>query len=202
MKVVLIVIGCLVALVVVFIVWRYIATIAGASRRDQALLSAIEPVLSAVRSGATVATDQLIDLARRPDTRSILFRALHELNQSGLIPEEYRSLRSIAESDLVGWLVHPNELGAVPDEIELLKEIEREEGDPPEKYRFFVFKFRTKPPHWAAKDGWTAGVAGPYWDGEPPLHMPAGVFSRFESIDSATPEEHLHKVEKLVLQKL
>jgi len=202
MKIAFVVFGCFVALVVVFVAWRYLATVAGARRRDQALFSAILPILSAVESGSTVPTDQLVELARRPDTRSLLFRALHELKQSNLMPQEYASLQSIAKSDLVAWLLHPNELGAVPDEIELVKEIEREEDDdPPRKYRFFLFKFRTKPPHWAAKDGWIAGIAGPYWDGQLPLHSPPCVFSRFESIDSATSEEHLRKTEELFLQK-
>lgn len=65
-----------------------------------------------------------------------------------------------------------------------MKEIPWTQGQPTEACRFFVFRFRTKPPHWAAKDGWLAGVAGPYWENEEPDLVPAGVFSRFEAFSN------------------
>lgn len=203
MKIALIIIGIVVVLIVAFGVWRYFATVIGGLRRDQALVAEIQPIIMAIREGGEVPMDQIARLAERTDTRSALYRALHEIDRSDLFPEQYRELKQIAESDLVVWLLHQNELGAKPDEIELARVIEKVEGDPiEEKYRFFVFKFRTHPPHWAAKDGWMAGVAGPYCDGEDPLQSPPGVFSRFEAFDSATPEEHLQKTEGLVLRKL
>ena len=113
-----------------------------------------------------------------------------------------QALEMIAESDLVAWLLHPNELGGVPDGIELAEVIEREEGDPPEKYRFYVFKFRTLEPHWMARHGWVAGVAGPYWDGQDPDASPPGVFSEFEPFNLRTPAEHLARIEQIVLRKL
>lgn len=106
-----------------------------------------------------------------------------QIDQEELFPDEHRELKYIAESDLAAWLLHPNELDAVPDNIELAEVIEREGGEPREKYRFYVFKFRTLEPHWMAKHGWVAGVAGPYWDGEDPEDAPPGVFSRFEAFN-------------------
>lgn len=82
----------------------------------------------------------------------------------------------------------------------MMKEIPWTQGQPTEACRFFVFRFRTKPPHWAAKDGWLAGVAGPYWENEEPDLVPAGVFSRFEAFDSCSPDEHLNKTVELVMK--
>ena len=172
MKVALLVIGGLVILVVAFVVWRYLATILGAQRRTDALMAHIMPVISSIQEGRDVPREQLVRFARRPDTRVLLYRALHELGQSDLFPEEHGSLAALAESDLVVWLLHPNELGAVPQNIELVEAVAREEGDPPERCQFFIFKFRSLPPHWAARDGWMAGVAGPYVDGKAPLCPP------------------------------
>ena len=66
---------------------------------------------------------------------------------------------------------------------------------------YFVYRFRMHPPHWAAKDGWTAGVAGPHnLKAEP---MPGGrhTFSRFEAYDSCSPEEHVERVRQLTVKK-
>lgn len=200
MKIAIIIVLCVILLLIVFVLWRHHATVKGGQELGMALMSEVGPLVSAIESGQQYSSDTLTSLAKRRDTRSVLFRTLHEVKKSGLFPKEYGALWQIAESDLTAWLMHPNELGAVPDEMILAKEIERSEGEPPQRYRFFIFKFRTLPPHWAADKGWTAGIAGPYWDGELPLTSPPGVFSRFESFDSATPEEHLQKTEDLVLK--
>ena len=55
--------------------------------------------------------------------------------------------------------MHPNELGAKPDEIEAVRIIERTEDG--KRCKFIVYRFRTRPPHWAARKGWLAGIAGP-----------------------------------------
>ena len=202
MKIALIAIISVLLLIYLFVRWRYYATEKGRWNIDNALMSQVAPVISIIQSGEPTPTDQILALAKRPDTRSFLFRTLHEIKRPELFPKEYSELWQIAESHLVRWLLHPNELGAVPDEIVLVKEIESSEGDPPQKYRFFVFKFRTSPPQWAAKNGWMAGVAGPYWDGELPLVSPPGVGSCLDSFDSATPEEHFQKLEQLALKVL
>ena len=64
---------------------------------------------------------------------------------------------------------------------------------------YFVFKYRMHEPHWAAKDGWLAGVAGPYDTAGEPCSSGRGTFSRFEAIDSRSPEEHVAIVHKSVV---
>ena len=136
----------------------------------------IASMLMSASSLDDVPKERIEELARRPETRSILYRFLYDQKHMDLFPDQYKGLEQIAESDLVQHLLLPMELNAVPDEMELLLTIEREEDDPPRKYRSFLFKFRTIPPHWAAKDGWMVGIAGPYWEDEEPRHAPPGVF--------------------------
>jgi diadenosine tetraphosphatase ApaH/serine/threonine PP2A family protein phosphatase len=200
-KILFIIVGGLMGAFVLMTAWFYIRARMGNRRNVEALLADILPVISALREGRTIPQEQITQLAKRPDTRGGLYQALSEMGHASLFPGEYAALPKIAESHLVVWLLHPHELGAIPDGIELVKDIERQEGDPPESHHFFVFKFRTNPPHWAAKSGWMAGVAGPYAAGQPPLGSPSVVFSRLEAIDSATPEEHLGKIEKLFSKK-
>lgn len=56
---------------------------------------------------------------------------------------------------------------------------------------YYVFRFRTLPPHWAADQGWLAGMAGPYLRSATPTtdrHGPT--FSAFHPWDGKTAEEH------------
>jgi hypothetical protein len=73
----------------------------------------------------------------------------------------------------------------------------RLEGSPPVKQRYFIFKYRTQPPHWAAGDGWLAGAAGPYPIDGNMLDRPTAIFSEFVKYDEATPEEHLDKIQPI-----
>lgn len=164
-----------------------------------AIYSQITPILDVLNQGGEPPTTEIETLAANSATRSELCRSLHRIGQLHIFPEEYSSLSLIAESDLIVWLMHPSELGTVPDEIELVSEIKRSEGDPAEDYSFFVFKFRYQS---MCNGDWMAGVAGPYWNGYVDDHAPPGVFSMFEAFDSRTPEDHLKKTEELILSRL
>jgi hypothetical protein len=103
----------------------------------------------------------------------------------------------MAEANLIGWLNHPNELRSPPDQIELMKKVKAPRADG----YYFVFRYRVEEPHWAAKDGWMAGVAGPYdLTGAPAPHA-RGTFSRFEAYDSRTPEEHVEVTHRAVIER-
>lgn len=197
MRIVLLVIGSLVLLVIAFLAWRYIAT----SRAEVAVQHRIdaqcEPILRALAAGRPVAAKEIDAIAAQPAPRATLYRALCAAGKQNLFPAAWKSLDKIAESDMVVWLLHPNELGAIPDEIELMKTIERTGDIPPETSRFFIFRYRMHPPHWAAGEGWLAGVAGPYGLHEDPMAPPACVFSRFEAFDAFSPEQHLARTESV-----
>jgi len=92
---------------------------------------------------------------------------------------------------MVGWLTHPHELAAAPDEIELMARLSVSPSPGRGEVEYFVFRFRVHPPHWSAKDGWMAGIAGPYKTTGDPIPHGEHTFSRFEAYDLRTPEDHV-----------
>jgi hypothetical protein len=174
-------------LVAALIVWMIVRAVRLTAATTKLLAGRMEPVIAALRDGRTPPPDDVHALAADATTRSTLRRVLRDMGRGELFPQRYAGPEALAESDLVVWLMHGNELGAAPDAIELATAIDRDGAG-----RFFVFRFRTEPPHWASSKGWMAGVAGPYAAGEEAFDTPAaGVFSRFEPFDSRSPEEHV-----------
>ena len=155
-----------VGLVVAFVVWRLIASIRGSHRRTGRILQEINPVMEALGDGQDPSNQDLVRFASHPRTRNTLLLVLQEHGKEGLFPQEYRTAKAIAEGDLVFWLCHPNELQSAPDEIELIGKFPKELGSPVGRVDYYLFRFRVTPPHWAADDGWMAGVAGPYREGQ------------------------------------
>jgi hypothetical protein len=100
---------------------------------------------------------------------------------------------------MVDWLMYPTELNAVPDEIELMKVVTVDTGLTDGIYDYYLFRFRTHEPHWAAKDGWMAGVSGPYLRKDEPTTESLGdTFSSFTKWDAKTPDEHVGDVQELM----
>ena len=196
MKTALIIIASLGGAFLLLVAWLVFRAITGGGKVAKELARKLMPVLTALKEGKEAPHAEIEMLAKSPDTRSGLFQILNEMGRKELFPREYSSLERIAESHLVVWLLHPNELRNVPDEIELMKEIVRAEGTPTVSNRYFVFRFRTRAPHWASSIGWMGGVAGPYPEGEVPLRSPEMVFSRLESAGDQTAEEIFAMVEK------
>lgn len=150
-------------------------------------------LLGLIRQGEDVETKHLIDIAASAEVRNYLFDALKMFGKLSLFPEEFRTQAALAESTMVNWLMYPTELARAPDEIELMHvaTIDKEGGP----IAYYVFRFRTFEPHWGAKDGWMAGVSGPFMQKDAPSTVSYGhTFSRFEPWDSKTPEEHLEAV--------
>ena len=78
-------------------------------------------------------------------------------------------------------MMHPNELQAAPEKIELVETVRRHVDG--RDAQFHVYRFRMPAGHWAAKDGWELGLAGPMPESaEPYLEMP-GAFSRGGDIE-------------------
>lgn len=178
--------------------WMIVRTVRITLGSISALQREIEPVLAPLREGRTPSPDQIHALAARVETRSVLYRALGAMRRADLFPAHFATPEALAESDLVVWLAHGNELGAKPDAIEHVKTIERTIGASGRRARYLVFRFRTDPPHWASKSGWMAGVAGPYLDRDEGFDTPqARVFSKFEAFDARAPEDHLSAMEQV-----
>jgi hypothetical protein len=152
-------------------------------------------VLGLVVHGKEPPHEPLKEIAQSSETRNWVYRGLAELDRLDLFPTEYATPEAFAEAEMVDWLTYPTQLGCVPDEIELMAVIpENHEAGAGESY---VFRFRTLPPHWAAKEGWMAGVAGPFLLVESPSPDPrGGTFSTFAGWDEYSPEEHLRKTKE------
>lgn len=197
MKTFLTIVGGVLGLLVAFVVWRLYATYAGGRRAYMQLASRIAPVAAAIGAGRDPAQADLLTFARDRKTRQVLHDLLAQNGKLQLFPAEFLTWEAMAESNLIGWLNHPNELGSPPDEIELMKKVPapRAEG------HYFVFRYKTAEPHWAAKDGWMAGVAGPYDLTTEPKPYGRGTFSRFESYESRTPEEHVEVTHRTVIER-
>lgn len=188
----------LVAVMVGLVAWLYVRAVRGQRRAYGALLDRIAPVTQDLARGETPQSALLDRYAADRETRKVLFDALDTANRRDLFPSKYLTWEMLAEADLVAWLCHPNELGAPPSEIELVARLP-EPGAASQDSAYFLFKYRMHEPHWAAKNGWLAGVAGPYdTAGEPRTHG-RGTFSRFEAIDFRSPEEHVAIVHKSVV---
>lgn len=156
-------------------------------------------VVSLIRLGKPVEKTHLEDVARHAEMRNWLYSALRELGKDSLFPEKYRTQKALAEADMVNWLVYPTELARVPDEIELMKVVPVDTGLAGGIYDYYLFRFRTHEPHWAAKQGWLAGVSGPFLRKDQPTVDALGdTFSRFEKWDSKPPDAHLGDTRELM----
>ena len=200
LKIAGLVVAGLVVLVLVLVVWLYLRAFIGGRKAYAALAARIAPVTQALARGEEPSATLLNRYAEDRETRKVLFEALASANRSELFPAKYLTWESLAEADLVAWLCHPNELGAPPSELELVARLPPPDAPSPD-LAYFLFRYRMHEPHWAAKDGWLAGVAGPYATAGAPACSAAGTFSRFEAFDSRTPEEHVAIAHATVLGK-
>ena len=190
MKTILITIGVIVAIVAALAVWLVWRTLAGGRRSYGVLAARVDPLLKRLIAGEPLNPADLERFAQDRETRQVLYDMLEQRRRLDLFPASFLTAEAMAEADLVVWLYHPNELAALPDEIELMATLPAPGADS-ERQRYFVFRYRMNPPHWRAKDGWLAGVAGPYPVDGPVAPHATGTFSRFEPYDSKPPEAHL-----------
>ncbi len=202
MKTALLIIGGFAALLVAFIAWRVWATAAGSRRLALAIMERISPVTSRLAAGETPSDSEIRRLAESRETRQFLHDALLRAGRVDLLPARFRRMEAVAEGDMAFWLAHPNELGAFPDELEQVAVVTTlDHHDAPRGVRYVVLRFRMRPPHWAAKNGWMAGVAGPYAAKGDAAPGAPGTFSRFEAVDSRTPEEHAHLAHDMLARR-
>ena len=170
------IIAVVAVVIVAFIIWRWTSVGRGAQQRDEKLLALFDPIGKKIDAGETILLQEIEVLAEHPETRYMLFEALRHTNRSDLLPTKYSSSISQGESALAYWLMHPNELQDAPEKIEFVETVRRsvdgQEAD------FHVYRYRMPPGHWAAKDGWLLGVAGPMSVGSEPYSNMPGAFSR------------------------
>ena len=115
-------------------------------------------VLGLVRRGYEVPPKTIEEVAASAANRQTFYYMLGEIGRRDLCPPQYATQEALAESRLVEWLCLPSELGRPPHEIAHMATFEDFEG----KQRYYLFRFRMHKPDERSKDGWMAGVAGPY----------------------------------------
>ena len=190
MRYVLITIGVVVGLVVVVVGLLVLNLVLASGRQRKQARARLAPVLDPLDAGQVPDPAAVRQLASSRETRNALYDALAERGKESLFPREYRTRQAFAESDLAFWLSHPNELKQSPDEMQLAQVVTMPSDAGPVEY--YLFRFRTREPHWAADKGWMAGVSGPYpKDPKAPLASPAGTFSELEPFEAKSPQEHV-----------
>jgi len=158
-------------------------------------------LISLLRLGGEINNEIIKKVAKTAENRIILYDELCKLGKKSLFPEQFRTQVFFAESNMVNWLIYPTELGREPDEIELMEVIPQDPKDGYGIREYYIFRFRTMPPHWAAEDGWMAGISGPYLRKEIPTTKSYGyTFSCFEPWESKTPKEHLKEIQEVINQ--
>lgn len=144
--------------------------------------------LSLLRNLEPVSSSDLEKIAASHQTRIFLWEQLNELGMESLMPMPWAESDKLAASELSRWVSSPMELGAPPEEIELMRAfsvaVDSWKGD------VYLFRFREFPKPWEAGEGWMAGIAGPIRDGQ----TVGSCWSSFEPWDSMTPEEHFAKL--------
>jgi hypothetical protein len=150
-----------------------------------------EPLIQKLSSTQVVTEDDILPLAKDPALRVAVLRMLEGYGRKDLFPAAYVTHEKGAESFLVNWLEFPTELGIAPHEITLLTKVTVEEN---EALDYYVFQYRTMPPHWAAQYGWMIGVSGPYTTTSNPYDIPFRVYSRFNTSDSISAEDEVRWV--------
>jgi hypothetical protein len=181
-------IALVVALAVAFIVWRLTSVARGGRQRDAKLLARIDPIGEKLDAGEPVSPREIEELARRPEMRYVLYDVLRQMGRADLLPTQFISSVEQGESALAYWMMHPNELQDVPEAVEFVETIKHSvdgrEAD------FHVYRYKMAPGHWAAKEGWLLGLAGPITAGAEPYSEIPGAFSRAgDSEGKVTPAE-------------
>jgi hypothetical protein len=145
--------------------------------------------MSLLRHGREVPAEVFDAIAASPEVRSRLHESLKELKRGDLFPAKYATPESFAEAEMVEWLVYPTELGRTPHEIDLAATFDGQ-GDDADR-RYYLFRFRTRAPHWAAEKGWMAGIAGPFdSSASPQPAIASSTFSTFTPWDEKSPRDH------------
>jgi len=144
-------------------------------------------VVSLFRRNEPVNEEAVNAVAASHIVRITFFEQLQALGLESLMPERWAAPVELAAGALSRWLSRPNELNAIPEEIELMKSypVECDDGEMGEAY---LFRFREYPRPWEPGEGWMAGVAGPYRDGR----KVSSPWSSFRRWDSMSPDEHFH----------
>lgn len=134
-------------------------------------------VCTLIYNNIPIADGYIEELAREDRTCKRFYKILREINKLFRFPEEYLTQERLARADMVYWLMHPAEIGDVPDKIEFVQTFEKNDEI------FYVFKFQSNKEAFKDK-GWMIGISGGFKkDIEPTIDNSGFTFSDFEVFD-------------------
>jgi hypothetical protein len=200
MEIVVISVGGVFALLFLFIGWRNFKSNRNSLKREKKLLDRLIPLLKKLEVDELPSQDLVDELAEDPFTRDRLYFILSENDLAQFFPEKYLNHEAAAESALVYWLNHGNELGESPSEIIFTEKVSRFIESQKAEGEYYVFKFKESDPPENAPE-WMVGIAGPYIPSEPPYTYAPGTFSTFEDYHSKSPDEHVDWLHSMMTEK-
>jgi hypothetical protein len=90
----------IIALIVLFIIWRLYATVVGGRKAYRPLLAEIAPITEALRAGREPAVADLVDFAGDRRTRRVLYDALAQESKLHIFPRSFFTWEAMSEADL------------------------------------------------------------------------------------------------------
>ena len=139
-------------------------------------------------------------VAADDEMRNLFYSELVKLHQESRFPRHFRTQEAFAGRFRHGAVAGvPDGIEPAPDKIELMKVVDVDTGPPDGVISVYLFRFRTLGDHWAAKDGWMAGVAGGYRKADQPTTLAQGqTFSTFKKYDAQPPEKHVEEITRII----
>src|SRR5688572_18950225 len=138
-----------------FAIWVLTSVSRGARRRDRRILDVLEPLGRKLQRKEPVDVAEIRALAEMPHVRGMLHALLEHYAMRSAFPEGFNSRQHHAESMLVYWMMHPNELQDPPARLEPVESVPRRIGG--RDAEFLVFRYQMAPGHWAGTD-WLLGL--------------------------------------------
>ena len=143
--------------------------------------------LGLIKLGHQAPPNALERAAADARARFALYHGLLELDALDAFPPRHLNQASLAESEMVQWLLFPTELGDVPEAIELIGTAELDlDAGPADLY---VFRFRA-----ASGEPWLVGWSGPFLHADQPTTDGGWTFSSFEPEGEGPPEETVREI--------
>lgn len=191
---ILTIIGIIGSFIVVYAVLRLLASLNGSRKRQFTITKRLQPIIDKLQANQQIALEEVEDIAKSPEMRIDLYQLLRYHDRSDLFPHKYINKKSMGEAALAYWLLHPNELGKVPKNIEFVTSVEQKVND--KSLEYFVYKFIDD-----NDKQWKVGVAGPFYEQQGDYGGYPGTFSSFEAFDSQSPEDHVKWVHNMMMSK-
>lgn len=132
-----------------FVVWRKAVFSQNTWKRDREIMKRLDPAINLLDQNKSIPQSVIENLSKNPLTRNSFYALLEHYKKENIFPKKFSTDIMLAESNLVRYLLHGNELGSVPESIEYVKTINKDRSI------YFIFKYKPQ-----GENKWYIGVAG------------------------------------------